>query len=142
MIVTFGIYAIYRFHVTLNELYRDSGNQAVGQQGLQRETQPAVLSPPMTVGPPPPTPNHVALESPNGGVNDDPAPTTFRLARAILLQLRDRPKSAGRLLSSMRNGNAANPAARFLSDPAGTGASCAARATSPATQLGPDTIRK
>ncbi len=33
MIVTFGIYAIYWFHVTLNELYRASGNQAVGQQG-------------------------------------------------------------------------------------------------------------
>ena len=33
MIVTFGIYAIYWFHVALNELYWANGNQAVRQQG-------------------------------------------------------------------------------------------------------------
>ena len=33
LIVTLGIYAIYWFHVTLNELYQANGNQAVGQQG-------------------------------------------------------------------------------------------------------------
>ena len=71
----------------------------------------------MAAGARTPTPI-LAVRGPSSqGVHDDPTPATFRPAPTILLQLRNQPKSAGRLLSSMRNGSATSRGAYWTPPP-------------------------